>query len=376
MKPAFEHALVIGKFYPPHSGHEYLIRTAADASRQVTVVVMAADCESIPLERRVSWLTEIFASRPTVTVVGVVDNVPIDYGSDAIWQAHVDLMKLGVTDAERARTRPAGPIDAVFTSEAYGDELAHRLGAVAVCLDRNRELHRVSGTAVRGDVSRHWNELAPCVREALCQRVVIVGAESTGKSTLAAALAARLRERGSAWARTEWVAEFGREYTMNKLAVARALAARDGQTGLAVDDLHWQSAEFEVIATEQQGREDRAARTGGPVLICDTDAFATAIWHQRYVASRSEIVETIASHSPPRLGYILTGYAEVPFEQDGLRDGARIRGWMHDEFETRLASQSAAWTSVSGTLEQRLAQSIAWIDARLTDAWKFAAPLG
>lgn len=43
------HGLVIGKFYPPHAGHHLLVRTAARTCRQVTVVVMAAFTESIPL---------------------------------------------------------------------------------------------------------------------------------------------------------------------------------------------------------------------------------------------------------------------------------------------------------------------------------------
>ena len=60
---SFSHALVIGKFYPPHAGHEYLIRAAADAARNVTVVVMAADVESIPLDLRVAWLKEMLADR-------------------------------------------------------------------------------------------------------------------------------------------------------------------------------------------------------------------------------------------------------------------------------------------------------------------------
>ena len=50
------HGLVIGKFYPPHAGHHHLIRAAAARCARLTVVVMAATVESIPLARRVAWL--------------------------------------------------------------------------------------------------------------------------------------------------------------------------------------------------------------------------------------------------------------------------------------------------------------------------------
>lgn len=367
----FSHALVIGKFYPPHAGHEYLIRAAADRARNVTVVVMAADVESLPLERRVAWLREMLADRTDVCIVGVVDNVPVDYENDAIWAAHVELMQQGVVAAERLRTIRAGRIDAVFTSEGYGDELARRFGAAAVCVDLNRDRHPVSGTAVRRDPSAHWDRLAACVREYLCQRFVLVGAESTGKTTLAAALVARLRERGGVWRQTQWVEEYGREYTIEKLASERAR-----EPSATMEALHWASPEFELIAREQQRREDRAARMSSPVLICDTDAFATAVWHERYAGTRSPAVEAIAAASVGRAGYILTGLDEVPFEQDGLRDGENIRSWMHGEFEARLRAQSAQWIVAVGSLEQRIGQCASFIDRRLAGAWRFAAPMG
>jgi HTH-type transcriptional regulator, transcriptional repressor of NAD biosynthesis genes len=259
----------------------------------------------------------------------------------------------------------------VFTSERYGDELARRFGATAVCLDLDRDRHRVSGTAVRRDPMAQWDRLAPCVREFLCRRFVLVGAESTGKTTLAAALAARLHERGGVWRQTQWVEEYGREYTLGKLA-----AAKTRDPSATMDALQWTSSEFEVIAREQQRREDRAARTSSAVLICDTDAFATALWHERYTGKKSPSVEAIAAVSPPRAGYILTGVDEVPFEQDGLRDGEGIRSWMHGEFETRLRAQTAEWIVAAGSLEQRITRCAAWIDHKLANAWRFAAPLG
>ena len=210
----------------------------------------------------------------------------------------------------------------------------------------------------------------------LCRRVVIVGAESTGKSTLAAALVARLRTRGAAWAATRWVAEYGREYTVNKLAIHRALHPT---TDPALDHMHqlrWDSAEFEAIAREQTQRERAAARSSGPVLICDTDAFATGIWHERYTGESSSQVETLARQAGPRLGYILTSWREVPFQQDGLRDGEHLREWMHERFLNKLTQQRTAWLLTTGPLAARVTQCLDWLDQRLPETWRFADPLG
>ena len=79
-----------------------------------------------------------------------------------------------------------------------------------VMVDRHRVRVPVSGTAVRSDPLRHLDLLEPCVRAYFVRRVVLVGAESTGKTTLAEMLA-------SQW-RTNWVPEFGRDYWERKVA--------------------------------------------------------------------------------------------------------------------------------------------------------------
>ena len=94
-------------------------------------------------------------------------------------------------------------------------------------------------------------------------RVVLVGAESTGKTTLAQDLAADLGAR--------WVPEYGRDYTYEKLA----------REGGRMEDLVWTTADFVAIARAQNALEAREADSGA-VLVCDTDTLATSIWHERY----------------------------------------------------------------------------------------------
>ncbi len=355
------HGLVIGKFYPPHAGHHHLVRRAAAQAARVTVVVMAASVESLALADRVAWLREVHAADANVTVVGIVDDHPVDYGSDAIWRAHVALMQ------EAARGVTALPVDAVFTSEPYGDELARRLGARHVAIDPPRAAHPVSGTAVRADPVAHWGALAPCVRGHLAWRIVLVGAESTGKTTLAAALVDRLRARGGAFADAAWVPEVGREVTEQKLA-ARG-------PGAAMDELTWDTDDFVDIARAQAAREAALARAGAPVLICDTDAFATGVWHERYRGAPAAAVDALGAAAPYHL-YLLTHPDDVPFAQDGLRDGEHVRGWMTARFAERLAADGRRWQWLRGDRAAREAAALAAIDRRLAAGWGFAAPLG
>lgn len=363
------HGLVIGKFYPPHAGHRHLIDTAAASCSRVSVVVAASSVESIPLALRTAWLRETHP-QPHVEIVPVVDDVEVDYGSDEIWSAHVAAFRAGVAMRSGLGV-PVPPVDAVFSSEEYGPELARRFGAVHVPVDPARERFPVSGAAVRDDPVGSWEFLAPPVRAYLARRVVVVGAESTGTTTLARALAAHFAERGGVWAATRWVPEYGRTFIEEKLAAARRAA---GDPSLWLDDLVWEPADFTRIAEHHAALEDAAARSGSPLLVCDTDAFATALWHERYLGSPAPEVEAVHARTPHRL-WILTSPDGVPFEQDGWRDGASIRSWMSGRFEEELEERGLPHIVVTGPHEHRLSAAVAATDDLLAKGWTFSAPL-
>ncbi|MFC1413026.1 AAA family ATPase [Streptacidiphilus sp. N1-12] len=371
MSARFAHGLVIGKFYPPHPGHHFLIRTAAAHCERLTVVAMAADVESIPLAARVGWLREAFAGHPGLAVTGVVDNLPVDLESDDIWAGHVALMREGVALGPHA----GRPVDAVFSSESYGTELARRFGAVPVLLDPPRETFAVSATKVRADPVGHWHELEPPVRAWFARRVVVLGAESTGTTTLSRDLAAALRARGGPHARTGWVPEYGRELTVVKLALARALADPAGPPP-SVFDLEWDDADFETVVRRQTADEERAARDGGPVLVCDTDALATTVWQERYRGRGTDRVRALAAAIPPRALYLLTADQGVPFHDDGLRDGEQLRPWMTRRFREVLTAQQVPWVELHGDREARLAAALRQVDLLLARGWDLADPLG
>jgi NadR type nicotinamide-nucleotide adenylyltransferase len=357
----FNHALVLGKFYPPHAGHHRLVRAAAARSRRTTVAVLAASVESIPLADRVRWLAEEHAADAGVAITGDFDEHPIDFHDDAIWDLHMGVLRSVLSRRAIADGDPtAAPVDAVFSSEDYGAELASRLGAKHVPVDPDRTVVPVSGTAVRADTPGHWDRLAPATRAGLCARVVVVGAESTGTTTLSRALAAHYR--------TEWVAEEGRRHTEDKLAAATALA---GGTPPPLDDLVWTVGDFVDVARAQSTREDAAARRSGPLLVCDNDAWAARVWCERYLGTAHPDVHT---DRRPAL-YLLTDHAGVPFEQDGWRDGEHRREWMTARFAELLADRGVPWVKLTGSRDERLAEAVAVCDDLLARHFRFSDPL-
>ena len=290
-------ALVVGSFAPPTTDDAVVIRRAlADGDRVHVLVTEDPLGQTIPPWRAAVWLGEAFPELRVHVVPGFAQLAEGD--------------KVGVVGALLGGRAP---------DVSYGPLAADR--------------------AVIDDPVARWDHLLAPARAALCRRVCLVGAESTGKTTLARLLAERHR--------TEWVREFGRDYTVDKIA-----AGTNDQ---------WDTRDFVTIAQTQQHIEDEAARRSGPLLFCDTDAFATAVWHERYTGRRSAEVEAIGRRRHYDL-YVLTG-TDAPYEPDGVREGLEIREWMHRRFAEQLALRPEPWMLVTGPVAQRLAAIDSRIDA-------------
>jgi NadR type nicotinamide-nucleotide adenylyltransferase len=317
---------VVGKFYPPHRGHKHLIDTARQQCDRLVVMLAHHVNQRIPGELRKAWLEEIHPECE-------VHLVPDELEDDSQAWARFTVAHLG-----RAP-------DVVFTSEDYGPRFAACMGCRHVMVDRERTTVPISATRVRAAPLDHLDLLEPCVRAYFARRVVLIGAESTGKTTLAEALAQQFA--------TDWVPEYGREYWERKVAGLRM----DGPLP------PWTSDEFVEIASGQQQREDRAARTANRVLLCDTNAFATGTWHERYLGRRSPEVDAIGRRD--KVDLYLLAEPDFPFVQDGWRDGESIRDWMHGRFVEQLERSPTPLVRLKGTPQQRMDTASAAVEALL-----------
>lgn len=109
------------------------------------------------------------------------------------------------------------------------------------------------------------------------------------------------------------------------------------------------------------------------MLICDTDAFATAIWKRRYLGDASGGAWTAV---PPRAVYLVTDHDGVPWHDDGMREGdlsgrAAMTAWFIDA----LTAAGQSWVLLTGTLEQRLDVALTTIEPLLAVRTRFGEPL-
>jgi HTH-type transcriptional regulator, transcriptional repressor of NAD biosynthesis genes len=304
--------LVLGKFLPYHAGHAHLIRTARAAVDELVVLVCSIRREPIPGALRFGWVRD---AHPDCRVVHVAEEVPQAPEDDPdFWPIWTNLI-----------ARYAGTVDRVFTSEAYGDELARRLGAEHTSVDPDRRVVPVSASDVRGAPLRHWEYIPAPVRPYYTRRIALLGTESTGKTTIAERLADRFD--------TVWVREYGREYCETRPALSLT------------------STDFEAIAWAQATLEDEAALDANRVLICDTELHTTATWSDLVLGTRPPWLTDAARAR--RYDLVLLFDHDLPWIADGTRVLSNRRPEHTQRLRDELEAAGRRYTMLSGHYANR-----------------------
>jgi HTH-type transcriptional regulator, transcriptional repressor of NAD biosynthesis genes len=319
--------LVIGKFMPLHRGHELLIDTALAGCDDVTVVVydsqVAGGVVPMPIEVRLGWIRELYPQLEQL--VGLPDPLA--------WPENEDPASAEVY-AEQLRF--LGSFDRFYSSEPRYERFAALLGARHIVVDEARELVPVSGTLIRSDPYRHRALLSPHVYASLVRRIALVGTESSGKSTLAAALAERYD--------TVWVHEYGRE-----------LWEAQGLQGTFADHLR--------IAQRQRAREEAAVRRARRFLFCDTNAWTTLQWSLGSFGCADARLNELVDRTIAEYVWVVCGN-EFGWVQDGTRE---LEGELSNAFQRQqiddLAARGIRYLEVSGTVEERVEQVSAYLEA-------------
>lgn len=167
----------------------------------------------------------------------------------------------------------------------------------------------------------------------MVKRIALLGGESSGKTTLAAALAKRLD--------TIWVEEYGRELWVKRDAV------------LNFEDL-LHIGEVQVL------REEKALLHANRFLFCDTTPLVTAYYSRSMFGRVAPELEALARR-PYHHSFLCA--PDFPFVQDGYREDAVFRQAQHDAYRDALIDSGQSFTLLEGQLERRMATALAVLGA-------------
>lgn len=314
--------VTIGKFYPFHLGHNYLITEAKKQVDHLIVIVCYKNTQLISGKVRSQWIRYL---HPDVEIIETIDDLPEE---PEPWAKRT---------LEILRSKP----DIAFTSETYGQPWAKFMGCQQKIIDLHRIKFPISGTELRANLEQNWQMLTPPAQAYFAKRICILGVESSGTTTLAQAL--------SQYYQTVWIPEYGRCYW-------------EGRRFTPYPE-KWESYEFVQIAQGQIAWEDALSMKANRLVICDTDALATYIWHRRYLGFDSPEVEAISDSRDYNL-YILTE-PDFGFVQDGTRESESWRLTMHQWFIDILEQKKKNYITVGGSHEVRISQAKSVIDSLL-----------
>jgi NadR type nicotinamide-nucleotide adenylyltransferase len=177
------------------------------------------------------------------------------------------------------------------------------------------------------------------------KKIVIIGPESTGKSTLSRQLATHYK--------TLWTAEFAREYLL-----------KNG-SAYTYDDLL-------VIAKGQIQLEEAgllnvaALSPNNPFLFIDTDMYVMKVWCE-FVFNKCHqwILDQIAQR---KYDLYLLCNTDIPWVKDALREypDHETRQVLFNMYKDLLVNQQVPWRLISGNQEMRLYNAIGFINEQFT----------
>ena len=169
------------------------------------------------------------------------------------------------------------------------------------------------------------------------KKIVIIGPESTGKSTLCEQLAAHYN--------TQWVKEYAREYLLTN--------GKEYNYDNLLDIAKGQ------IAAEELG--------DGKLLFIDTDMYVMKVWCE-YVFNKCQhwILNRIVER---KYDLYLLCNVDLPWVKDELREypDLEARKKLYRHYKDLMVNQNVPWVDISGSYEERLQRAIAATD-RCQDA--------
>jgi HTH-type transcriptional repressor of NAD biosynthesis genes len=336
----FRHGLVVGKFSPLHRGHEFLITKARDACQQVTVLSYSKpELPRCNAQSRAAWLKHVAQATRVVVLDDVrlarmcrirgLDQRAIPC-NDATDDEQRDFVAWVCSKLLRIR------VDAVFTSETYGDGFAAYLssaftrdgpGLVNVAhrmVDLHRRSYPVSATQVRAAPAQWIDSLDPYVFADLLPRVCILGGESSGKTTLAGALAQALGY--------VLIPEYGRTYW------------EQAGPELGLSDL-------ERIAARQIELEVTAAQLVPTGLVCDTSPLTTLVYA---LLDHGRPTRQLVGLSRREYDLVVLCAPDFPFVQDGTRRDEPWRTAQHRLTLELLKRRGTSFITVCGPIHDRV----------------------
>ncbi len=306
--------LVLGKFLPPHKGHQYLLDCADSQVDKLYIVVDNTANDIIPVSQRIKWMQALYPKATVVTLKKELPQYPHEAPADFWVQWQQGL--LAVLPEK---------IDYVFASEDYGEALATVLGAYFKMVDKERATVPICATKIRENPIRYWDYIVDVAKPYFVKKVCVFGPESTGKSTLTQHLANLYH--------TTYVSEYAQELIERK----------NGK--IQYEDME------QIVVGHYQDIENKI-QTANKLLFVDTDAIISKIWSTELFGKYPAMIDTFIKENDFDLYLLLD--VDVPWVDDIHRFRPDNRNNFFKVCQNELVKNNCPFKVISGNWSDRL----------------------
>lgn len=192
----------------------------------------------------------------------------------------------------------------------------------------------------------------------MIQKIVILGPESTGKSTLCELLAQHYA--------TAWCPEFAREYLLTNGTDYKfddLLTIAKGQLALEDEYIAMVHGPWSMVNSIWVNSRTMQTSERRPLLFIDTDMYVMKVWCE-YVFQKCHqyILDQIVNR---QYDLYLLCKPDLPWVQDELREypDEKPRQELYHIYRDIMMNQQTPWVEISGDYDQRLRQAIVAVDA-------------
>lgn len=314
-------AFVFGKFLPFHKGHEAMINFALTKCDFLTVLVCCSDKEKIQDKFRKTWIEKAFEKEKNIeirTLNYLESELPnTSESSESVSKLWSDVFKKELPD-----------YSLLITSEEYGNFVASFMNIQHIAFDINKKLYPISASAIRNDVFNNWQYVPNSVKPDLLLKVVILGTECSGKTTLTIKLAKYFN--------CSFVSEAGRDLIANS-------------NSFNFDDLY-------LVATEHAKRIDKSILADSPLVIIDSDIHTTKSYSRFMFEKELEISTDIYNSNRANIYLYLNN--DVEYIQDGTRLSEIERNLLDLSHRQVLTDHNIEIIEIKGNWEERFEMAV------------------
>lgn len=318
-------AFVFGKFLPFHKGHEAMIHFALSKCDYLTVLVCCSDKEKITNTVRQNWIKNTFKEQNNIEVR------VFNYLESKLTNSSTSSLEVSKQWSEIFRDL-LPDYSLVITSEEYGNYLAEFMGIKHISFDHSRRKFPVSATKIRSNIFTNWKYLPDSVKHYFAIKIVILGTESTGKTTLAEKLTKHYN--------CSIVSEVGRKLIKNSNS--------------------FQFEDLQVVAETHAKRIDNATLGKKPLIIIDTDIHITKSYSQFAYGKNLSVGDEIYNSNKSNLYLYLNN--DVEYIQDGTRLSEENRNLLDISHRTILKNYHIEFVEIKGDWQKRFEKAINEID--------------